>query len=51
VAEISRISVVLYDSHQFIDGKLQLTDYYFWKYHCFYTVAVWHFLVNENVHP
>jgi len=27
VTEIGRISVVLYDSDQFVDGKLQLTEY------------------------
>jgi len=26
VTEIGRISVVLYDSDQFVDGKLQLTE-------------------------
>ena len=27
MTEISRISVVMYVSDQFVDGKLQLTDY------------------------
>jgi len=27
VTEIGRISVVMYDSDQFVNGKLQLTEY------------------------